>query len=55
MAHKEGLGSFIPNPWGYIIAGVITLVGASLAPFWMAKFRGTQRAKRLRNRQKKEL
>ena len=48
VAHKEGLGSFIPNPWGYIIAGVITLVGASLAPFWMAKFRGTQRAKRLR-------
>jgi len=55
VAHKEGLGSVIPNPWGYIIAGIITLVGASLAPFWMAKIRGIQRAKRLRNRQKKDL
>ena len=52
VAHKEGLGSVIPNPWGYIIAGAITLVGVSLAPFWMAKMRGVQRAKRLRGKRK---
>ena len=52
VAHKEGLGSVIPNPWGYIIAGIITLVGASSAPFWIAKFRVIQRVNRLRRRKK---
>ncbi len=52
VAHKEGLGSIIPNPWGYIIAGIITVVGASSAPFWMAKIRVIKRVNRLRRRKK---
>ena len=39
VAQTEGLGSIIPHPWGYILAGVITLVGGALAPFWLKIFR----------------
>ncbi len=39
VAQKEGLGSIIPYPWGYILAGVITIVGGSMAPFWLKIFR----------------
>ena len=35
VAQKEGFGSIIPHPWGYILAGVITIVGGSMAPFWL--------------------
>ena len=39
VAQKEGLGIIIPQPWGYILAGVITLVGGALAPFWLKIFK----------------
>ncbi len=39
VAQKEGFGSFIPQSWGYILAGIITVVGGSLAPFWLKIFK----------------
>ena len=35
VAQKEGFGSIIPQSTGYILAGVITVVGGSIAPFWL--------------------
>jgi carbon starvation protein CstA len=39
VSQTEGFGSFLPYPWGYILAGVITIVGGSLAPFWLKIFK----------------
>ena len=39
VAQKEGFGGLIPETWGYILAGVITIVGGSMAPFWLKIFK----------------
>ena len=46
VAHKEGLGNYIPSTWGYIIAGIITLAGGASASFWLIKYKAVKRAKK---------
>ena len=43
VAQKEGLGSFIPRTWGYILAAVVTLAFLFIFVRWLSHFNKTEK------------
>ena len=43
VAQKEGLGSFIPRTWGYILAAVVTLAFLFIFVRWLGRFNKTEK------------
>ena len=52
VSQTEGLGAIIPRPWGYAIAGAITLFAPVFSGFWRQK-RGIDSWRNMKQSQKK--